>query len=106
LLGGQSDKSARRDRSPVHEGHCPNPRIQQSVADQNCRIQPPAESIDLENNGGGACIVGFVKDALNERRESEVDDSLDRRDVNYGRLLREGKSVDAEKREQSDSNDK
>jgi hypothetical protein len=46
--------------------------------------EPPhptaAESIDLENNGGGACIVGFLKDALNERREPKVDDSLDGRD--------------------------
>ena len=33
LLGGQSDKSARGDRSLVYKGHRPNPRIQQSVAD-------------------------------------------------------------------------
>ena len=68
LLGGQSDKSAGRDRALVYKGHRPNLRIQQSVADENRRIQPPAESIDLENNGGGTYVVGFVKDALNERR--------------------------------------
>jgi hypothetical protein len=105
LLGGQSDKSARGDRSLVYKGHRPNPRIQQSIADQNRRIQPPAESIDIENNRGGTCIDGFVKDALNERREPEVDDPLDRRDVNHGRLLRKGKCVDAEDCEQSDAND-
>ena len=84
LLGGQSDKSACRDRSLVYKGHRPNPRIQQRIADQHRRIHPPAEGIDLENNGGGTYIVSSVKDALNERREPKVDDSLDGRDVNHG----------------------
>jgi hypothetical protein len=69
LLDGQTDEGARRDSSLVHKGDRLNLGIQQSVADDNSRIYPPTEGIDLKNDSRSACIRGFVKDALNERSE-------------------------------------
>ena len=93
LLGSQTDESAGGDRSLVHEGHRLNPSIQQRVADNNSRIHPPTEGIDVENDRRGARIGGLVKDALNERREAEINDPLDRRHVHHRRLLSEYERV-------------
>ncbi len=93
LLGSQTDQGAGGDRSLVHEGHRLNPSVQQRVADHNRGIHPPTESINVENDRRRACILRLVKNALNERREAEVNDPLDWRDVDHGGLALSGEQL-------------
>ena len=66
--------------------------------------RPPKVLISRITAAAPASLAS-VKDALHERREPKVNDSLDGRDVNHRRLLREGKRVDAEDCQQSEAND-
>lgn len=87
VLGGETDQRAGRDGALVHECDRAHLRIQQRVADQHRGINATAEGIDFQNDGRRARLRRFVEDALNEGRQSEVDDAFDGRHINDWTLL-------------------
>jgi hypothetical protein len=78
-LGCQADEGAGGDRSLVDERHRVNARTEQRVADENGGVHAPAEGVDLKDDRGDARRRRLVEHALDERREPEVDDTLDSR---------------------------
>ena len=83
-LGGQADQRAGGDGAPVHEGHRPDARRQQRVANLDRGVHPPAERVDIEDDGRRASVGGLGEDAAHEGREPQVDDALDRGHVDHG----------------------
>ncbi len=83
-LAGKRDQRACRNSTLVHERDRPDPRTEQCVAHHDRCVHAAPESIDVEQHRRGSGFLGLPDRPREERREAEVDHSLDRDDVDDG----------------------